>query len=50
MKLALHILGTEVVAIVWDESKDDAPGDFTSNQTSVGFIADDLAIEHRKGN
>lgn len=36
MRLALHILGTEVLALTTDASNDDGPGDVTT--TPVGFV------------
>lgn len=49
MRLALHILGTEVIAISTETASDDAPGDVVTTASSVGFVPDDLPIEHRKG-
>ncbi len=49
MRIALHILGTEVLAITTDTTRDDDPGDVVTTAASVGFVADDLATEYRKG-
>lgn len=42
MRLALHILGTEVLALTTDSSDDDGPGDTTTTPLGFGFTVPPL--------
>jgi hypothetical protein len=43
----IRVLGIPILTIETDD--DDEPGDAITTETTIGFVVDDLPLDHRKG-